>query len=370
MMLWPATPHHTRQAGYTLVEMTIVLGVLGVLIAGGLSVYSKRSETLKLERTQERLFEIDRAIQRFYALNGFLPCPADGRETEAAATFGVSDNAAEYDNSNANECDAPQADAGPPTFPELRGVVPVRTLGLADELMYDGWGRKFSYDLAMGMGDADDIQNEDYPGDIAIQNTDGQPLTDMPTFSGKKFAAAYVLFSHGKNGWYAWLKSGNKLVPNPATLASVNETANNAQNVAVGADYVWGKITTTFDDMMIYRTKGEVMRVTRPVRPLDVSTSLISDAQLLITEIESSGWGGVSAVIGSAPDEARLHDAIVDAANLMRRVNDESAPNSPRRCVFNQKYQDPDCICAGDLIPAKVLKTGFEDEDFGACSVP
>ena len=118
------------QAAYTLIELSVVVAVVGVLIAGGIDLFGKKSEAIRYKTTVERLEKIEAALQSFVLRNEYLPCPATGEaRQESGTTFGVS---VSYDNTNTDACDDAPNDS--------RGVAPVRTLGLPDEVMFDGWG--------------------------------------------------------------------------------------------------------------------------------------------------------------------------------------------------------------------------------------
>lgn len=260
------------QAGYTLLEFAIVVAILGVLVAGGLTVYQKRDESYKYQETKRRIKVIDRALQSFYAVNGFLPCPANGAEPDGTALFGIRVG---YHQVISNACNPPQ---GGGVNGERKGVVPVRSLGLEDEMAYDGWGRRFSYQLSPGLGSAADFMNEQNKGVIQVINQRGVRVTDA------EFGAAYVVISHGSNGAYGYTRGGVVYTPtgwSPTTIESENSSGTDSNNIN-NSRYMMGVLSRDFDDITHYRTKGEVYLVRRMVRPIEIRSEVCTDARTIV----------------------------------------------------------------------------------------
>ena len=74
----------TREAGFSLVELAVVLAVLGVLIGSVIRPIMADLENRALDETRRVLAEAHAALLGYVASNGYLPCPADaasnGRE--------------------------------------------------------------------------------------------------------------------------------------------------------------------------------------------------------------------------------------------------------------------------------------------------
>lgn len=286
-----------RTQGYTLMELALVLAILGVILAGGLALYQQRSEAIKKEKTQQKLAIIDQALKDFFASNRFLPCPANANTVEAGGGFGV---AVAY-NPATHLCPNPQADPN-----DAKGMVPVRTLGLADDLAYDGWGRRFTYQLSSWMGTELDFEDEENAkGAIDVYNPQGIRLTHA------EYKAAYVLISHGSNGFYSWSKAG-AYIPGTAAINASIENYN-----ASGADmaFMIGDFARDFDDVGLYRTKAEVYLQPRRVHRLEFRNDVCATARTLV-----SGTSSINAAIASYSGAYAAH-----AAALLRaaQVADE-----------------------------------------------
>ena len=110
-----------RHAGFTLIELAIVIAIVGVLIGGLLTPLRTQIDAARIREAERMLHEIRDALVGHAIARGALPCPdvvTDGIDGEApAACAGVT----------------------------LEGVLPYRTLGVDRS---DPWGRLFRYRVA------------------------------------------------------------------------------------------------------------------------------------------------------------------------------------------------------------------------------
>jgi prepilin-type N-terminal cleavage/methylation domain-containing protein len=146
------------QKGYTLVELAISTSILAMLAVGGLSVMGKKNEADNIKETYEKLEKIQATIKAFIIENNFVPCPSAPLVQNSSQLFGYSvrynttTNTCNNDAANDGTGDTDINISGGLTAADIltnnTGVVPVRTLGLPDDYMYDGWDRKFTYRIA------------------------------------------------------------------------------------------------------------------------------------------------------------------------------------------------------------------------------
>ena len=128
-----------RRPGFSLLEMTMVLLILSIVAAAfvgapdfGSHGYENQSHPAAPPAIQDALVEFRRVSHR-------LPCPADGTLTIGSHNLGL-----EYGSPNNCTDGLPAGDL----FSArgiVMGTVPTKSLGLADEVMYDAWGGKISY---------------------------------------------------------------------------------------------------------------------------------------------------------------------------------------------------------------------------------
>jgi prepilin-type N-terminal cleavage/methylation domain-containing protein len=128
---------NTRNAsGFTLVELSIVLVIFGLLIGGTLAFLSTQRDIVKLRETEKRLSEIREALIGFAMANGRLPCPA----LQGAGERGV-----EYPADGSGDC-----------VRNYTGFVPGITLGVAptnaDGYAVDAWENPIRYAVTAANG--------------------------------------------------------------------------------------------------------------------------------------------------------------------------------------------------------------------------
>ncbi|HHM05746.1 MAG TPA: type II secretion system protein [Gammaproteobacteria bacterium] len=85
------TKHSGAAAGFTLVEMAVVLVIIGLVLGGLLMPLSQQVENEKEKETQAMLVSVREALTGYAMLYGRLPCPdtdvpADGRENTPCPT--------------------------------------------------------------------------------------------------------------------------------------------------------------------------------------------------------------------------------------------------------------------------------------------
>ncbi len=74
---WSCSVRRQRAAaGFTLIEMAIVIAIIGALLSSGMMLLGARVEQQKLKDTQKIVDDAREALIGFAAANGRLPCPA------------------------------------------------------------------------------------------------------------------------------------------------------------------------------------------------------------------------------------------------------------------------------------------------------
>lgn len=116
----------SRQTGFSLVELSIVLVIVSLLVGGLMITLSAQRENIAVAETKLKLDEIRDALLGYVAANGRLPCPAAPGTTGVEAPVG------------GGACARPRD-----------GLLPGITLGLTptDQNGYvlDGWGTPIRY---------------------------------------------------------------------------------------------------------------------------------------------------------------------------------------------------------------------------------
>jgi prepilin-type N-terminal cleavage/methylation domain-containing protein len=170
------------------------------------------------------------------------------------------------------------------------GMVPVRTLGLSDDLAYDAWGRKFIYRIGAGMGSSTDFQSNSFMGDLRIIDINGNEKTDIEKPAPNNMGAAYVLISHGPNGLGAWWfrnQTGTYTAPTGRELENTNHTVNKIYVQNERTSKINGT-DASFDDIVVYQRKSDLLPQVKATSPIRISGTICSNAQAIADGGEAS----------------------------------------------------------------------------------
>lgn len=226
-----ATIRRYITGGYTLVEMAVVISIVAVITAGSLVLGNLRLGKEKMGSTEERMAILERSLLAYINLNHRLPCPAQGNLTESSSNFG-------------KEADNPGSCTGGTIAASFNdggqivgGVLPVVTLGLPADMMYDAWGKRITYAVDKRYTD---IRNTTYKlplpflmnghasscGGVTIKDNADNTLVNN---------AVYTLISHGEDGHGAFKRDGTR-------VNDLNVNTSTQDNASYDAGYA-----TSFD---------------------------------------------------------------------------------------------------------------------------
>ena len=276
------TPQTSKdQAGFTLLEMVIVLGIVSSLLGAFFSFYQPTQIAQSNASTRLKLERIQNALSSYALRSNRLPCPALTNAT--TSTFGT----------------APASCSG--TGSAIWGLVPFIELGLAQEDVKDGFGRYITYIVAQSMTltPANSIDATDGPitagyrsptrlGSSFCQDTaglaalnllkiqrDGSPLPPAET------NVVFALVAYGSDGYGAYSmdlaalsnrfqpigsEGGNNIPALDALLGSVSHERDNSVDKAAPtantiyiSNYSEQKNTSHFDDQVSYTTGSSLI---------------------------------------------------------------------------------------------------------------
>lgn len=270
---WRSLANRLKQQGFSLVELSVVLTIVGITLGSALTIATNTTEADRTNTSNQRIEEVEAALARFLANNARLPCPADGTLAPSDSNFGKeSINSASpplttCDNSSGHLLNSSDV---------WGGVVPTRTLNLSDDYMEDGWGWRFTYVV-------DDRFVNSNAYHTSTNNTDCDDTTTTNCFtyfdpSGGTITvndaatgtpaqltnqAVIVLISHGKNGHGAFVRQGSTTrIDRGYTSAGGENQAAEDENGSVTASFdntfVQKDPVGLFDDVVSYETKPQL----------------------------------------------------------------------------------------------------------------
>ncbi len=196
----PSTNTHQPQAGFSLIELSIVFVVIGILMTGALTFVSGYTKGHQIKETRMKLQAIEQALIVHVRKYGHIPCPASRTTQRGTASFGVSPTLCNT---------APPGGTVDVNSGKVRiGMVPVKRLGLPEEHAFDGWGNRITYaairDLAVDQTTYNSYATTDTDGVIIIQDGNGNQLYP----ADDKNINAYALISHGSDGKGSFNRTG------------------------------------------------------------------------------------------------------------------------------------------------------------------
>ena len=251
--------------GFTIIEVLVVLIIFSVVVAMAAVVTRGISAGQKRSITVTRMTGVDAAIAQFVAVQKRMPCPADGTISATDPIPAVAASAGtETARDNVTGCTA-----------QTNGVVPWRVLGMSEQDITDGWGRRMTYrvDPGLGIDNRMDMSWCDPASTVAVAATavcnnacsstalgsctppQGYLLnkgllvrniagtTVMNAAAAPATGAAYVVISHGESGGGGFLNTG---VLATSTSTDGDEEKKNYATVAVGGYYNAGVLAAGY----------------------------------------------------------------------------------------------------------------------------
>jgi prepilin-type N-terminal cleavage/methylation domain-containing protein len=292
-----------RARGFSLVELSIVVLVIGIVLTMGIGAWTANLENQAHSATAQRQATIKEALTGYLRRNSRLPCP----DTDFTAPDGIENRATAGDPTTA--CTA------------AFGVLPYVTLGLARDAVRDGWGNFFSYHVSntniTAASSGNWSANTDWtrtawfrPGNaglITVNERSGATVTPVAT------SIVTVVVSHGRNGLGAYTIGGTR-----NTLPAVG--ADEEDNTDGDTTYFRRELTADdaatggpFDDQVLFLSANDLLEPLFRDGSLRAPASVTNDAlqKVKLTVIGHamgflSGHGGSTCTNASATVKCRL----------------------------------------------------------------
>jgi prepilin-type N-terminal cleavage/methylation domain-containing protein len=202
---------YTSHAGYTLIELSVVIALLGIIAGSALHLAARAAERNRIQETHDIMDSVQFALKVYFRQHRVLPCPAD-------PTLAADDNAF---GKSVTPCTAAAAQFSPHADSEsLQGVIPVKTLGIPLDYAFDGWRQQIRYVI---QSDYTVLNPDTTKGpDVSKQDANPEHLTIIDELGNEmqsnipENGVTYILISHGKDKAGARAESGVLSAPCPA----------------------------------------------------------------------------------------------------------------------------------------------------------
>lgn len=217
-----------QSRGFSLVELTILLMVLGVIMTGFLARYRPDMKSKNFQTTQSRSEILRTAMERFLTSNGRFPCPADptlppddpaGGKEQCIVAGGIRGLTGYQD---ADDLSDPIESTPQPV---LFGMIPYTALGVSFKDALDGWGGTLAY--AVSVPQTTTATYRENRGGIRLKIYDPGSNAEMDYMkNGIPANLDIVIFSYGDNRAGAYSIEGQLIEPCASGfLESVNCSA-------------------------------------------------------------------------------------------------------------------------------------------------
>ncbi|MEQ1674083.1 MAG: prepilin-type N-terminal cleavage/methylation domain-containing protein, partial [Candidatus Nitrotoga sp.] len=146
-MMFHSATFRKHQAGFSLIELAIVLLIVGLLLGGLIPTLSSQIEQQRINETRKQLEEIKQALTGFVIANGRLPCAdtnADGEENSPCTTAATAE-----------------------------GLLPWKSLGVAEQ---DAWQQVWRYRADQNFSKAFKLTTG-FNDNLIVQNNASTALT-------------------------------------------------------------------------------------------------------------------------------------------------------------------------------------------------
>jgi prepilin-type N-terminal cleavage/methylation domain-containing protein len=134
--------NHKFKKAYSLLELSIVIVIISILIAGALSASTSSINSSRIKNTKDRMEGIYKAMGIFLTSNNRLPCPASLIAVKTVHTnYGI-----EVDGNGGCDNESGVFKSTVSGFDDIvYGMVPAKTLGLSIDMAEDAFGSKIIY---------------------------------------------------------------------------------------------------------------------------------------------------------------------------------------------------------------------------------
>lgn len=188
-----------NNSGFTLIELSVVILVLGTIIALVATGYQSYQVKHLQEQSQSRVDEAAAKLYEYRKIHGFYPCPASLTAARNTADYGAP--VANCTGGAPGTCGADGICTQVSTRADMAagnveiGALPFRELNMPESDAYDAYGSKLTYAITRSMTNAATIKENAGGISVVAKNPAGNDV-DVFTPPG---SGAFLILSAGKN---------------------------------------------------------------------------------------------------------------------------------------------------------------------------
>ncbi len=233
-----------KSNGFTLIELTIVIIIAGLLIGLFANFLTNYNTVIKQHKVQSDLELVSAALISYLKANGKLPCPASNLDALDSEDFG---REVDIVCSNVNAGTPGIQFATSVNGNVVTGSVPVRAINIPDENIKDPWGMRYAYSVSAAQASNGTSYNMD-DGAISIIDANGNSLI-QPEDNG-----SYLILSYGANSVGGFTLSGAQ--PLACNISSSPDEQENCDGDTTFLNTLTNSEApaTFFDDLVVYQT--------------------------------------------------------------------------------------------------------------------
>lgn len=231
-----------KPRAFSLTELSVVMVIIAILITTSLSSSLTGSNNARIVNTNARISEIYKALGNYVAANGRLPCPASLKKVKGVdSDYGAEVSCSSISADNGIYQSSSQANL-------IFGALPVKTLGLSNEMAEDGFESKFVY-----------VVNKDttIASNFGIETSDNIIIRESSRTV--ESAAMFAIISHGANkaGAYASRSSTQNAIPTETNeIDNYIKTPTSGGATAADNIFYLSSANDDFDDIIFFRTRN------------------------------------------------------------------------------------------------------------------
>ena len=260
------TDNYYKKRGYTLVELSIVILVISLLMAGVFSMATGSINNSKVALTNQKMKEVYKSMGTFLMINKRLPCPASlARSKIDDVDYGKE----ERDDAN-NNCgtNGVYASSGSGLGNFIIGAVPIKSLNLGSEFAEDGYENKLSYVI-----DKRFTKNFIPPTSGTLDDSFGTVGSAIELMTAKENQVSgsallsdkvmFLLISHGPNGYGSFSSVSGQQNIDVTNNIDVDELENQIKSTSPNFDnnfIVNSYKSDVFDDVVMYKNRNNFIQ--------------------------------------------------------------------------------------------------------------